>query len=86
MRSTPSRKALAGRLAVALLGGYAFCWGLVAAGVASLYALGMPFHDAEMLSSMLAFLIYLGAVLWAIAARRLVPVAAVLFGGAAVLA
>ena len=75
-----------GRVAAALLGGYAFCWGFIALGVAGLYALGMPFHDAEQLSSMLAFILYLVVFLWAFTARRLLPVWGVLAGGGALMA
>ncbi len=67
-------------------GGYAFCWGFVALGVAGLYALGMAFHDAEHLSSILAFLIYVAVFLWAFAARSLVRAWVVLLGGGAVMA
>jgi hypothetical protein len=74
------------RTAAALAGGYAFCWGLIALGVAGLYALGLPFHDAEHLSAMLAFLAYLVVFLWAFAARSLARVWVVLAGGGAVMA
>lgn len=85
--ASPSpRLALLFRLAAAFLGGYAFCWGFIALGVAGLYALGLPFHDAEHLSSMLAVLIYLGVLLWAFAARSLRRVWVVLAGGGALMA
>jgi len=74
------------RAAAALAGGYAFCWGLIALGVAGLYTLGLPFHDAEHLSAMLAFLAYLVVFLWAFAARRLARVWVVLLGGGALMA
>lgn len=74
------------RTLAALVGGYAFCWGFIALGVAGLYALGMPFHDAESLSSMLAFLIYLAVFLWAFVARSLAWVWGVLAGGGALMA
>lgn len=71
------------RIAAALLGGYAFVWGFVALSMAGLFALGMPFHDAEHLSSILAFLLYPAVFLWAFAARRLGRMWAVLAGGGA---
>jgi len=74
------------RIAAALLGGYAFTWGLIALGMAGLFALGMPFHDAEHLSSMLALLAYLGVFCWAFAARSLPRVWAVLAGGGVLMA
>jgi len=86
MRSPGQRWSVLGRVAAALLGGYAFCWGFIALGVAGMYRLGMPFHDAEHLSEMLAFLVYLGVFLWAFAARSLPRVWAVLAGGGAVMA
>ena len=67
-RSPESRAlpvALPLRLAAALLGGYAFVWGFVTLGIASLSAFGMGYDDAWMLMMMLAFLVYLGAILWA---------------------
>ncbi len=82
----PSRLAALWRGLAAILGGYAFCWGFVALGVAGFYALGMAFHDAEHLSSILAFLIYVAVFLWAFAARSLVRVWVVLLGGGALMA
>ena len=82
----PSRLAALWRTLAAILGGYAFCWGFIALGVAGFYALGMAFHDAEHLSSILAFLVYLVVFLWAFAARSLVRVWVVLLGGGAFMA
>jgi hypothetical protein len=82
----PSRLAALWRALAAIGGGYAFCWGFVALGVAGLYALGMAFHDAEHLSSILAFLVYVAVFLWAFAARSLVRVWVVLLGGGALMA
>lgn len=82
----PSRLAALWRALAAILGGYAFCWGFVALGVAGLYALGMAFHDAEHLSSILAFLVYVAVFIWAFAARSLVRVWVVLLGGGALMA
>lgn len=81
-----TRWAVLSRVTAALLGGYAFCWGFIALGVAGLYRLGMPFHDAEHLSSIVAFLLYLSVFLWAFAARSLPRVWTVLAGGGALMA
>lgn len=81
-----TRAQLLARIAAAVFGGYAFCWGLVAIGMAGLYALGMPFHDAEHLSAMVALLVYLVVFLWAFAARSLPRVWLVLAGGGALMA
>ncbi len=80
------RRHLLLRTAAAVLGSYAFCWGFVALGMAGLFALGMSFHDAEHLSTMLAFLLYLATFCWAFAARSMARVWAVLAGGAALMA
>jgi hypothetical protein len=70
----------------ATLGGYGFAWGLVAAATSLLCAAGMGFHDAEFLASLLGVLAFLGAFLWAFAARRVWVVWATLAGGGALLA
>jgi hypothetical protein len=83
---TAPRLALLARLAAAVLGGYGFAWGTVAACTSLMVAGGMGFHDAEFLSSLVGVLAYLGVFLWAIAARRLWRVWAVLVAGGATLA
>ncbi|HJU39300.1 MAG TPA: iron uptake protein [Tahibacter sp.] len=84
--ASASRSALALRIGAAVLGGYAFCWGFIAFAMASLFGLGMKFHDAEHLAAMLAFLIYLGVFCWAFVARSLVRAWLVLAGGGALMA
>lgn len=74
------------RVAAALLGGYAFCWGFMALGLSGLYALGLSFHDAERLSAMLGLLLYLVVFLWAFAARSQSHAWALLAGGGALMA
>ena len=74
---------IASRTAVALLGGYVFTWGVIALGVAGLYAAGLEFHDAEHLSYIIGLLVFLSAFLVAFAARGLRRVALVLVGGGA---
>lgn len=87
MQAPPvSRAHLLARIAAAVFGGYAFSWGLVALGMAGLFALGMPFHDAEHLTAMLAMLVYLVAFLWTFAARSLPRVWTVLAGGGLLMA
>ncbi len=80
------RLAVVSRIAAAVLGGYAFAWGLVAATTSLAVAAGMGFHDAEFLSSLLGVLVFLAVFLWAVSARRLWPVWTVLLGGGAAMA
>ena len=81
-----SRLHVAGRIAAALLGGYAFCWGFIALGLAGLFALGMPFHDGEHLLAMLAFPLFAAVFCWAFVARSLPRVWLVLAGGGVLMA
>jgi hypothetical protein len=69
------------RIAVALLGGYAFTCGFTALGVAGLVALGVDFHEAETALMLLAFLLFLPLFLWSFASPRQGRVMALLFGG-----
>lgn len=78
--------ALAGRILLAVLGSYAFCWGLIALCAAATFPLGAEFHDGEALGSILALLVYPAAFLWAFAAHSLRRAGAVLVGGGAVMA
>lgn len=78
--------ALAGRILLAVCGGYAFCWGVIALCAAGTFPLGAEFHDGETLGSILALLAYPAAFLWAFAARSLWRVGAVLVGGGALMA
>ncbi|WPG38898.1 iron uptake protein [Variovorax sp. EBFNA2] len=80
-RSAASAVHVISRIAAGVLGSYVFCWGFIALGVGLLFSAGMPFHDAESLSSMLAFLVFLAAFLWAFAAGSLARVWSVLLGG-----
>jgi hypothetical protein len=80
------RLRIAARIAAAVLGGYAFAWGFIAAGMSLLFAAGMQFHDAEFLASLLGVLAFLVAFLWTFAARRLWMAWALLAGGGALLA
>jgi hypothetical protein len=74
------------RICAGTLGSYAFCWGFVALGGASLIAAGVEFHEATSLVSMFAFLIYLVTFCWAFIASSLVLVWGVLAWGGALMA
>lgn len=84
--SLAPRLRTAARVGIAVLGGYAFAWGVVAASTSLLFAAGMEFHDAEFMGAVAGLLAYLAAFLWAISARRLIAVWPVLFGGGALMA
>ncbi|TWI69090.1 hypothetical protein IP91_00155 [Pseudoduganella lurida] len=87
MAALPSSAShIAARTAAAVLGGYAFTWGVVAFGMAGLFAIGLEFHDAEHLSYIIGLLAFLVAFLMAFAARSLLRVWLVLAGGGALLA
>ena len=81
-----TRLSLAARVGAALLGGYAFAWGLIATLTSGLYALGMGFHDAEFLATTLGVLAFLVAFLWAFSVHRVRTAWLVLAGGGAALA
>lgn len=70
------------RLMAAILGGYAFTWGLTAFGITALVAMGVDFHEAETGLSLIAFLVYLGLFLWTFATASMTRVWLVLAGGA----
>ncbi|WP_371736787.1 iron uptake protein [Rhodoferax sp. U11-2br] len=70
----------------AIVGGYAFGWGLIGLALVCLGAFGMPFDEAEHLRNILAVLLYLATFLWAFAARSLVRLSAVRLDGAALMA
>lgn len=86
INAKPKPRILVARIAAALLGGYALCWGFIALGVAGLFALGMPFHDAEQMANILAFLLYLVIVLWAFATPHLMRAWLLLLGGGGLMA
>ena len=76
---------LAARIVAAILGGYGFAWGIVAAGASLMFAAGMDFHDAEFLASLFGVLAFLAVFLWTFAANSMVKVWVVFAGGAAVM-
>ena len=73
---------ICGRVIAAIVGGYVMSWGLSAL-VAVLLSSFMMRDEAVVLASMLAFALYLAAVLWAFAARRLWQVWILFAGGGA---
>lgn len=79
---TPSSRQIIGRIGAGILGGYAFTWGFSGLGIVVLVALGVSFHEAETAVLLLAFLVFLGAFLWAFAAASMVRVWALLIVGA----
>ena len=81
-----SRSDIVWRTLAAVFSGYAFTWGLIAFGMAALVAADMEFHDAEHLTSIIGFLVFLTIFLTAFAARNIVRVWLVLVGGAVVMA
>lgn len=74
------------RVGAAVLGGYAFAWGLVALATCGLFAAGLDFHDAEFLGAVVGLLGYLAVFLWAVATPRLARAWAVLLMGGALMA
>jgi len=81
-----SRSDIVWRTLAAVFGGYAFTWGLIAFGMAAMVAADMEFHDAEHLTAIIGFLVFLAIFLTAFAARNIVRVWLVLAGGAVVMA
>ena len=81
-----SRSDIIWRTLAAVFGGYAFTWGLIAFGMAAMVAADMEFHDAEHLTAIIGFLVFLTIFLTAFAARNIVRVWLVLVGGAVVMA
>ncbi|MBB4844024.1 hypothetical protein HNP55_002560 [Paucibacter oligotrophus] len=81
-----SRAHLLGRIAAAVLGGYAFCWGFIALSMAALYAAKMPFHDAEHLAAILGFLLFVAVFCWAFVTRSLARAWLLLAGGGVLMA
>lgn len=73
------------RIAAGLVGGYVFTWGFIALCLSGFYGLGMSFHDAEALSSILGFLLYLTVFLWAFSASSLQRIWLILVVGGGVM-
>lgn len=76
---------VARHLILSLVGSFTFAWGFVAVCVAGLVALGVDFHEAEILMLLLAFLVFLSLFLWSFAASRPWRVTMFLYGSAALM-
>jgi hypothetical protein len=85
----PSAKRLAcmrsGYLLAVLLGAYAFIWALTACAAIVLHGLGLPRSEAVIICSLLGLLLYPAVVLYAFAARRVLPALGLLGAGCAAL-
>jgi len=84
--SAVPRRQIVSRIAAGVLGGYAFTWGFIALSVTLLFAARLEFHDAEVLGSIIGFILFLVAFLWAFAATSVTRVWVVLAGGGALMA
>jgi hypothetical protein len=73
------------RIAAGVLGGYAFIWGFTTLTIAVALAARRSYGEAQTTAYLLAFLLFLGAFLWAFAAKRVAIVWAVLAGGGALM-
>lgn len=80
----PSLPAL-NRFAAAIFGGYVFAYGFVALSTLFGFGLGLGFFEAETLSWLLSFLVYLGVLLWAFVPGPTWVVWLVLGGGGSVM-
>jgi len=69
------------RVCLGILGGFLLAWGCSVSLAVLLVKAGMAPTEAVLAASMLAFLIYLGAGLWAFVARRLWLATLLLVGG-----
>jgi hypothetical protein len=81
--ASPSALNIISRIGAALLGGYAFTWGLCVLGITAGVAAGVAYDEAYTRMMLLAFFVYLGAFLWAFGGKRLAVIWAVLLGGGA---
>jgi hypothetical protein len=78
---SPKPSQIVSRILASVLGGYGFVWGFCALGIALLVTAGMDYEEAWTFAMVLAFLVFLVAFCWAIAAASLARVWAVLAGG-----
>ena len=69
------------RIAAGILGGYVFAWGFISLSIALGVAARMKYADAQALSYLTVFLVYLAAFCWAFAEPRLSRVWSELVGG-----
>lgn len=75
------RAAISSRVLAAVAGGWVFAWGFVMLALALGRRAGLSYADAQTLSWLLVFLVYVTTACWSIAAARIVRVWAVLVGG-----
>jgi hypothetical protein len=80
-----SRAQVISRIAAGVFGGYAFVWGLTTLIIALAVTARLSYGEAQTTAYLLAFLVFLGAFLWAFAARRIAVVWMVLGGGGALM-
>jgi hypothetical protein len=80
-----SPRQVVSRVGAALLGGYGFVWGFTTLCITTCMALGASYGDAQTGTYLLAFLVFLTAVLWAFATRSALRAWAVLAGGGALM-
>lgn len=73
------------RIGAGMLGGYSFTWGFMALTISLLFAADVDLDDAETLSYILGFIIFLVIFLWAFAARSVARVWLLLAGGGALM-
>lgn len=85
MASTLHWLPLTSRIAASLLGGYGFVWGFTTLVIALGLVGGIDYDESRKLAYLLAFLVFLGAFLWAFAAASLTRVWLVLAGGGALM-
>ena len=73
------------RIAAAVLGGYAFVWGVTTLGISIGLAMGSTYGDAQTAMHLLAFLVFLVAFIWSFSSARLWRIWTVLAGGGALM-
>src|SRR5688500_4954304 len=71
------------RVSAALLGSYAFVWGLTSLAITLGVAAGMRYSEIQAAAFLVAFLVFLTCFCWAFVARRVSRVWIVLGGGGA---
>lgn len=69
------------RFAGAIVGGYVFAYGFVAASTLAGLNAGLSFNEAQSLAYLLGFIVYLVALLWAFTPKRTLWVWLALGGG-----
>ncbi|WP_341707583.1 hypothetical protein [Halopseudomonas sp.] len=83
--TTAPRFLIVSRVLAAVLGVYAFIWGVVTLGMVALSAIGVEFHSAEQSMLMLGLLLYVALFIWVFAANSLLRIWLVLGLGAALM-